>query len=69
MAFVKALAIDEKIGYPEYLAGTNTSELERMYREVGERERICFDDENVDIVVLVYVWLVVFGECIEIIRN
>ena len=32
----KALAIDEKIGYPEYVASSNTSELERMYREVSE---------------------------------
>lgn len=32
----KALAIDEKIGYPEYLADANTTELERMYREVGD---------------------------------
>jgi len=31
---LKALAIDEKIGYPEYLGSTNTSELENMYREV-----------------------------------
>lgn len=32
--YLKALAIDEKIGYPEYLGSTNTSELEQMYRDV-----------------------------------
>lgn len=34
-AIEKAMAIDEKIGYPEYVASSNTSELERMYREVS----------------------------------
>ncbi|CAF3792998.1 unnamed protein product [Rotaria sp. Silwood1] len=29
----KALAIDEKIGYPEYLGSTNTLELDKMYQE------------------------------------
>ncbi|CAF3300718.1 unnamed protein product [Rotaria socialis] len=29
----KALAIDEKIGYPEYLGSTNMTELENMYKE------------------------------------
>ncbi|CAF5062062.1 unnamed protein product, partial [Rotaria sp. Silwood1] len=28
-----ALAIDEKIGYPEYLGSTNTLELDKMYQE------------------------------------
>ena len=32
----KALAIDEKIGYPEFLNSRNTSQLEQMYREVGK---------------------------------
>lgn len=31
---LKALAIDEKIGYPDYLGSSNTSELERMYQGV-----------------------------------
>jgi len=34
MIVLQALEIDEKIGYPEYLGSTNTSELEYMYREV-----------------------------------
>ncbi len=34
--FFKARVIDEKIGYPEYLSNSNTSELENMYREVRE---------------------------------
>ncbi|UJR14935.1 hypothetical protein I4U23_001917 [Adineta vaga] len=29
----KAVAIDEKIGYPEYVGSSNTSELEKMYSE------------------------------------
>ncbi|CAF0837890.1 unnamed protein product [Adineta steineri] len=32
-AIEKALAIDEKIGYPEYLSGNNITELEKMYEE------------------------------------
>lgn len=36
MFFLQASAIDEKIGYPEYLSSSNTSELETMYREVGK---------------------------------
>ena len=34
---LKALAIDEKIGYPEYLGDTNNTELERVYADVGHR--------------------------------
>ena len=34
---LKAMAIDEKIGYPEYLGYANNTELERIYAEVGHR--------------------------------
>ncbi|CAF3791141.1 unnamed protein product [Adineta steineri] len=37
-AIEKALAIDEKIGYPEYLSGNNITELEKMYEEYGFTE-------------------------------
>jgi hypothetical protein len=39
MILIKALAIDEKIGYPEYLGSDNVTELEEDYAEVREKKR------------------------------
>jgi predicted metalloendopeptidase len=41
-AINKAKAIFENIGYPDYLASDNTTQLEKMYAEV----RISFVEEN-----------------------
>ncbi len=35
---IKALAIDEKIGYPEYIGSDNVTELEEDYAEVREKK-------------------------------
>lgn len=36
----KALAIDEKIGYPEYLGSNNATELENDYQEVSKKSLV-----------------------------
>ena len=41
-AIEKALAIDEKIGYPEYLNSDNITELEQDYAEVKENKKNIF---------------------------
>jgi len=35
---IKALAIDEKIGYPEYIGSDNVTELEEDYADVREKK-------------------------------
>lgn len=40
--FEKAKSIDQKIGYPDYLSGTNITELEKMYQDVSNNFSIMY---------------------------
>ncbi len=43
MILIKASAIDEKIGYPEFLGSDNITELEEEYVEVREKNKFYYD--------------------------
>jgi len=43
MILIKASAIDEKIGYPEFLGSDNVTELEEDFAEVREKNKFDYD--------------------------
>ncbi len=55
----KALSIDEKIGYPEYLGSMNTTELEKMYREVW-KSYFLIPIEYLLFWLIVYFWCIIY---------